>query len=387
MNDFKKISNIAGWIVFAIAFIVYFMSAERTGSLWDCGEFITGAYKLQVVHPPGAPLFLLVGRMFTFVADILSNNPEDIAFSVNLLSGICSAFMAMFICWITIILGKLTLVGREGEVDDAQKIVLAGAGIIAGLASAFTSSIWFSAVEGEVYSMSTFFTAMTLWAVIKWYNLPDTTKSDRWLLFAIYSAGLSIGVHLLSLLTFPALALFYYFKKYKNHNLLGMAAAAVIGVLFIVVIQSLIIVGIPKLWGALEFMMVNSFGLPFQSGAIPLLLILGAITFFGFKYLHRSGNVMLHKLFTAIVLVVISYSTIGVVVIRANADTPINMNNPSDPLRLIPYINREQYGERALLKGPYFEAKPISTEIIDRYGQVRDKDGNGKYEIVDQKVN
>ena len=381
MNDFKKLTNLAGWAVFFIAVIVYFFSAERTGSLWDCGEFITGAYKLQVVHPPGAPLFLLIGRMFTVVADVLSDNPENIAFSVNLLSGICTAFTATFVCWVTIMLGKLSLVGREGMPDDAQKIALAGAGVVAGLATAFTSSIWFSAVEGEVYAMSTFFTAMTLWATIKWYSLPDTPQTDRWLIFAVYSAGLSIGVHLLSLLTFPALALFYYFKKYKNTSVGGMVASAAVGVAAIGIIQFFIIVGIPKLWSFLEITMVNSFGLPFHTGVIPLIMIIVGLFVLGFQYSHQSGNALLQKILVALALVVISYSTMGMVVIRANTNPPINMNNPSDPLRLIPYINREQYGERALLKGPYFEAKPIDTKITDRYGQVGDR-----YEVVDQKV-
>ena len=179
--DFKKLTNITGWIVFAIAFIVYFMSAERTGSLWDCGEFITGAHKLQVVHPPGAALFLLIGRMFTMVASAISSDPAMIAFSVNLLSGICGAFTALFICWVTIMMGKLAIVGREDTPDSGQQIALMGAGVIAGLATAFSTSIWFSAVEGEVYAMSTFFTALTLWSMVKWYYLPDNKQTDKWL--------------------------------------------------------------------------------------------------------------------------------------------------------------------------------------------------------------
>ncbi|MCP3928497.1 MAG: DUF2723 domain-containing protein [Bacteroidetes bacterium] len=381
MKSAARLRNIAGWIVFGIAFIVYFFSAERTGSLWDCGEFITGAYKLQVVHPPGAAMFLLIGRMFTMVADVFSDNPEHIAFSINLLSGLCSAFAAMFIAWTTGILGKLAIVGREGTPSEGQSYALAGAALVAGLATAFTSSVWFSAVEGEVYAMSTFFTALTLWAMIKWYNLPDTPQSDRWIIFAIYSAGLSIGVHLLSILTFPALAMFYYFKKYKNHTLLGVLASAAVGVLLIVGIQLLIITGIPKLWAALELMMVNGLGMPFHTGVIPLLLIIGAVLYFGLRYSHKHSNAILQYTFIGATLVVIGFSTIGVVVIRANANTPINMNNPSDPMRLIPYLNREQYGERALLKGPNFDARPVNSKTTDRYGQVGDR-----YEIVDQKV-
>ena len=211
--NFKKVSNLTGWLVFAISFIVYFFSVERTGSLWDCGEFITGAYKLEVVHPPGAPLFLLIGRIFTLFAEVLSNDPADIAFAVNIMSGVCGAFTAAFVAWSTIMLSKLATVGREDIVDQGQVFSLAGAGLVAGLATAFSTSIWFSAVEGEVYAMSTFFTAMTFWALIKWYFLPEEDSyTNRWLIFSIFSAGLSIGVHLLSLLTFPALAVFVYLK-------------------------------------------------------------------------------------------------------------------------------------------------------------------------------
>ncbi len=379
--DFKKLTNIAGWAVFAIAMIVYFFSAERTGSLWDCGEFITGSYKLEVVHPPGAALFLLIGRMFTMVASAISDDPAYIAFAVNILSGVCTAFAATFVAWSTMILGKLALLGREGTPSDSEGIALAGAGLVAGLATAFCSSIWFSAVEGEVYAMSTFFTALTLWAMLKWYALPDTPKSDRWMVFSIYAAGLSVGVHLLSILTFPALALLYYFKKYKNHNILGMAAAALSGVLFIAFLQKFIIVGIPTLWAGLERVCVNEFGLPFHSGIFPLLMIVGALVFFGIRFTQRRGTALMQILMVGTTLVVIAFSTVGVVVIRANANTPINMNNPSDALRLLPYLNREQYGERPLLKGPHFEAQPTGTDQIERYGRVGDR-----YEITDRKV-
>ncbi len=374
--------RLTGWIVFIITALVYFFSAERTGSLWDCGEFIAGAYKLQVVHPPGAPFFILVGRIFTWFAELLSDNPENIAFSVNIMSGICSAFAASFICWTTILLGRFAILrDRSYDTDNAQNIALAGGGLVAGLATAFATSIWFSAVEGEVYAMSTFFTALTFWSTIKWYTLPDEPSSDRWLLFTIYAAGLSIGVHLLSLLTFPALALFYYFKKYERTNWKGMLVAAGIGVLFIVFVQQFIIVGIPRLWSALELLMVNQFGAPVHTGLIPVSLIIGAVLFFGLRYAHRRNNALIQQFMVAVFLLVASYTTFGIVVIRANAAPPINMNAPSDAMRLLPYLNREQYGERDLLYGPAFDAKPISTDISDRYGLVGDK-----YEITDYKI-
>lgn len=441
-SSFKKLVNIAGWTVFGIATIVYFFSVERTGSLWDCGEFITGAHKLQVVHPPGAALFLLVGRMFAMVGNIFSDDPANIAFAVNMLSGICSAFAAMFICWVTIMMGKMAIVGEDEELTSGQEIALLGSGVIAGLATAFSTSIWFSAVEGEVYAMSTFFTALTLWAVIKWYNLPDKPDSDRWLVFAIYSAGLSIGVHLLSILTFPALALFYYFKKYKNHTLLGMAGASAIGVVMIVALQTLIITGIPHLWTAFELMTVNSFGLPFHSGVVPTVLLVGSLLTLPLLYIHgkiksltpiyvalgalaltifyylsygggpSSGitisgfaklailvgtlsigatyaldkyRYLAQLVLVSMTLVVISFSTVGVIVIRANANTPINMNAPSDPMRLLPYLNREQYGERSLFNGPNFDLprEAITTEVENRYGRVEGKD---KYVITDRKI-
>lgn len=383
MESYKRIRNIAGWTVFAIAFIVYFFSVERTGSLWDCGEFITGAYKLEVVHPPGASLFLLMGRMFTLLAELFSSNPSDIAFAVNLFSGISTAFAAMLVCWVTMILGRLALVGRSPEITQSELIALAGAGVIAGLSTAFATSIWFSAVEGEVYALSTFFTVLTLWAMMRWYELPDEPQTDRWIIFAIYSAGLSIGVHLLSLLTFPALALFYYFKKTEEPNLKGMAIAAAIGVGIIAFIQTFIIVGIPTLWGWLELFTVNSLGMPFYSGVVPLLLIIGAVIFSGLRAAKTRNSQLLEIITVSALLLVVSFSTLGVVVIRANANTPINMNDPSDPMRLLPYLNREQYGERPLLKGPAFNVpqEAIKYDRTERYGRVGDR-----YEIVDEKI-
>ncbi len=379
--SFKTLNNITGWLVFGIAAIVLGMAAERTGSLWDCGEFISGAYKLQVVHPPGAPVFLLVGRLFAWIATIFSDNPANIAFAVNLLSALCTAAMALFVCWSTTILGRLIMVGRGGEPVGGEAIAILGAGLVAGLCSAFTTSIWFSAVEGEVYAMSTFFTAMTLWAVLKWYNLPDTASADRWLVFAFYSTALSIGVHLLSLLTFPALAMFYYFKKAKKPTVQGTLIAAGIGVVFIVAIQKVIIAGIPALWASFDKLLVNTFGLPFYTGIIPVFLLFGGAIWLGLRRAERTGNGLLQRLVVGFGVIVIAYMCYGTVIIRANANPPINMNDPSDPMRLLPYLNREQYGERPLLRGPHFDARPTGINAEERYGRV----GN-KYEIVDEKV-
>lgn len=206
MNSYKKGTNLVGWLTFAITAIVLCLSVERTGSLWDCGEFVSGCYKLQVVHPPGAPLFLMIGKMATVIGQLFSNDPSVIAFSVNIMSGLSTALAGMFVCWTTMILGKIALTGREEEPDQSQFIALAGAGLVSGLCTAFASSIWFSAVEGEVYAMSSFFTAIVFWAILKWEHevtqekregiTATFTRADRWLILIFYLIGLSIGVQI-----------------------------------------------------------------------------------------------------------------------------------------------------------------------------------------------
>ncbi|MEO6189763.1 MAG: DUF2723 domain-containing protein [Saprospiraceae bacterium] len=376
----KNKVNITGWLVFLITFVVYFNSVERTGSLWDCGEFVLGAYKLQVVHPPGAPLFLLIGRLFTWVATLVSNTPSDIAFSVNLMSGICSALAAMFICWTTIMFSKLAIYGRGNEEEASHDWAILASGLVAGLATAFSTSIWFSAVEGEVYSMSTMFTCLTLWAAVKWYYLPDNSKNDSWLIFSIYAAALSVGVHLLSLLAFPTIALLYYYKRYEKHTIKGFIFTGLIGLASVVLFQALIISGIPALWSKFELFCVNFLGLPFHSGLIPTLITLAGACYFGLRYAKRIGNDLLHKVVFTFMLIIIANSIVGMVMLRAIANPPINMNAPDNVIRLLPYLNREQYGDRSLVKGPYFDAKPIDTKSEDRYGKV----GN-EYKVVDRK--
>jgi hypothetical protein len=380
MLSFKKLVNIAGLTVLAITAFVYYLTAERTGSLWDCGEFILGAYKLQVVHPPGAGLFLLVGRIFTAFAEMMSSDKSDIAFAVNLMSSLCSAVAAMSAAWIMMILGKMSLVGRDEEPTTHQNIALTIGGIAAGLSTAWITSIWFSAVEGEVYAMSTMFTALTLWAGVKWYHLPNEKDSDRWLIFSLFLVGLSVGVHLLSILALPAIAILYYYKKFETKSIKGFLLCLLSGLFLIVFIQKIIIVGIPLLWSKFDMLFVNSFGLPFNSGIFPTIITIGIIAYYANKYAKKMNSQVAQNLVFAASLISIAYSVVGVVVIRANADTPINMNTPNDPYRLIPYLNREQYGERPLLKGPHYLAEPIGVDRQDRYGKL----GN-KYAKVDEK--
>ena len=380
MFSFRKQSNIAGWVVFAISFLVYFYCAERSGSLWDCGEFILGAAKLQVVHPPGAPLFLLVGRLFAWIGFIVSNDPSTQAFAVNVMSGMCTAFACTFFAWSTIMLAKLSFVGRDRDPDSNEGWLLAASGVVAGLTGAFCTSVWFSAVEGEVYGMSTFFTALTVWTALKWYYLPSNAQNEKWLVLCLFVAALSIGVHLLSLLAFPFIGLLYYYKRFQNHNLTGAAIALVGSVVVLALYQKLVIVGLPKLWAAFDFMMVNGLGMPFHTGIIPFILVIGAGIYFGIRYANKKSNASIQNIIVTSLLVILGFSTVAVVVIRANADTPINMNSPKDAMRLIPYLNREQYGDRPLLKGPYYNSSPIDYKTEDRYGRVGDR-----YEVVDKK--
>ena len=430
MGKLNKIHQLTGWLVFAIAAIVYLLSAERTGSLWDVGEFILGAHKLQVVHPPGAPLFLLIGRMFAAIGDAVGGeNQAMVAYAVNLVSGISTAFAAAFVAWITMRLSRVALVGRVPTVElgSGQNIAVAGAGLVAGLGTTFSSSIWFSAVEGEVYAMSLFFTCLTAWAVVKWYCMADTPRADRWLIFALFSAGLSTGVHLLSILTIPAMAIFYYYKKVREPNLLGLVGSVVAGVAVIVFIQTFIIVGIPTIWQMFEIPMVNSLGLPIHSGILPTLLIVGGTVYhllrlaqrrqetgqkitakeallppfaalaglwlIGMLFFNSGGGtggtvvpfIFLLLLCTlpiflsarhvqlvaiGVATLVVAYSTVGVVVLRAEAKTPVNMNNPDNVTSLLPYLNREQYGERGLIKAQTFTSQVKKTETEERYGLV-----------------
>ncbi len=388
MGKLNRLHQLTGWLVFAIAAVVYLLSAERTGSLWDCGEFVLGAYKMQVVHPPGAPLFLLIGRIFAILGGGLSaeglSNPANVAFAVNASSAICSAFAAAFVAWMTVRMSLLAFFGRNEnyEASSGQDIAVAAAGLVAGLATAFSTSIWFSAVEGEVYAMSLFFTCLTAWAMIRWYTKPDTPEADRWLLFALFASGLSIGVHLLSILTIPAMAIFYYFKKREETSTFGLLVSVVTGVIIIVFIQAFIIVGIPTIWQAFEIPMVNSMGMGVHSGIIPTLLLLGGLMALGLRYAHQHKIAWLQQAMVGFGLLVIAFSTVGVVVLRAEAKTPVNMNNPDNVTSLLPYLNREQYGERSLIYGQVFTSRVVDTEVTPRRGLV---DGEYKKNIT-QKI-
>lgn len=377
--NFQKTNNIAGWAVFAVALICYWLTMEETASYWDCGEFIAVSYKLEVPHPPGAPFFLLIGRMFSFLA---FGDVTKVAYWINFSSVLASSFAVLFLFWSITLLGrKLLKITNFETITPAQTIVLVGAGAVGSLAYTFSESAWFSAVEAEVYAMSSFFTAFVVWAMLKWDAIEDESKANRWLLLIFYMMGLSIGVHLLNLVTIPALSLIYYFKKYKP-TLWGIVATALASLVIIWFINNLIIPGLPTFAGRFELFFVNSVGFPFGSGIIVFVLIIAAALTYGIMYSQKNKQVLLNTSLVAIAFILIGYSSYTLVVIRSNFETPINENDPSDVMSFVSYLKREQYGSRPLIYGPYYFAQPIGMEK----GDVNYYKGKDKYEVKDQSL-
>lgn len=376
--NFQKINNITGWFVFAIALTTYWLTLEETASYWDCGEFIAVSYKLMVSHPPGAPLFMLLGRMFSFLA---LGNVERVAYWINVMSVISSALTILFLFWsITLFGRKIMNISKPEQLTDGNTWILMGAGLVGSLAYTFSDSFWFSAVEGEVYAMSSFFTAIVVWGVLKWDVIEDEARANRWLILVAYIVGLSIGVHLLNLVTLPALGLIYYFKKYQPSRW-GIIAALALSVGLVIFINDLIVPGLPTLAGVLELFFVNNIGLPFGSGVIVFSLLLIGGLVFGIRYSHRNNKPVINTFLLSTTFILIGYCSYATIVIRSGFDTPINENAPKDVMSFVRYLKREQYGSRPLLYGPYFTAEAIDI----KYGAPVYTKGKDKYEITDRK--
>lgn len=368
MNTFKTYNRILGWVVFIVAAATYIFTAEPTVSLWDCGEFISSAYKLQVGHPPGAPFFMIMARFFTlFVGDDVTK----VAFAVNVMSALMSAFTIMFLYW-TITHLALKITGKD-NLKPYQLVAVLGSGLVGSLAYTFSDTFWFSAVEGEVYASSSFFTAIVFWAILKWENIADEKYANRWLIFIAYLMGLSIGVHLLNLLAIPAIVLVYYFKKYETTRkgviLALLAGGAILGAVMYVLIPGVI-------WFAsiFERIFVNSFSLPVNSGVIGYIVILFAVLAYGIYYTYQKSHVIFNTVLTIITVIVIGYSSYAVIVIRSLANPPMDENSPETIFKLQSYLNREQYGERPLVTGQFFNAP------VERF-----KEGKKYYTIVGDK--
>ncbi len=376
---YQRINIIIGWFSFLIALVLYLLTVEPTASFWDCGEFIACSYKLEVPHPPGAPFFLLIGRMFSMLA---LGDVTQVAYWVNILSVLSSAFAILFLFWSITHLVKRVLGIKSGEETEQQTILIMAAGFVGAMACTFSDTFWFSAVEAEVYGMSAFFTAFVFWAILKWENIEDDAKGNKWLILIAYMIGLSIGVHLLNLVTIPAMALIFYFKKYQDFNKRGiiLTLAGAFGIIMVVMLG--VIPGLPSLAGSLEIFFVNGLGLPFGSGTIFFgLAFLGGLIY-GIIYSVRKRKMVLNTALLCFTFIMIGYSSYTLVLIRSTYNPPIDENNPEDILSFVSYLKREQYGSRPLIHGHYFTAPVISQER----GATVYMRGEDKYEVKDYKV-
>ena len=396
MKQFKLYNNIFGWVAFAIAAITYLMTIEPTASFWDCGEFIAAAFKLDVGHPPGAPFFMLTGRMFAHFA----SSPEMVAMCINAMSAIFSALTILFLFWTTTHLARKIVFKNENQPTLAESIAVLGAGMVGALAYTFSDTFWFSAVEGEVYAYSSLFTAVVFWAILKWEDCADEPFAERWIIFIAYLMGLSIGVHLLNLLCIPALVLVFYFKKAENVNLKGAILALLASFVLVAIILYGIVPGFVNMAGWFDLLFVNVLGCSFNTGAIIYIILIiasivwglwetykgknemrsriafcfniifvgipfvgykawlwivliAAIVVFSLKWKKLSGSLM-NTVLLSLMVMLIGYASYGLTVIRSSAQPPMDQNSPDNMFSLERYLNREQYGETPLLYGQTF---------------------------------
>ncbi|TRX55618.1 DUF2723 domain-containing protein [Fulvivirga sp. M361] len=377
--DFKKINNIGGWFVFAVSALVYLLTVEETASYWDCGEFIAVSYKLMVPHPPGAPFFLLLGRLFSLLS---FGDVTQVAFWINMISVLGSAFTILFLFWtISMFARKMLGIKSLEDISQSNTWLILGASLIGSLIYTFSDSFWFSAVEGEVYAMSSFFTAFVVWAILKWELIEDESRANRWIILIAYMMGLSIGVHLLNLVTIPALGLIYYFKKHKP-GVWGLVATMIVSGIIVIFINNMVIPGFPSIAGHFEIFFVNTLGLPFGSGALFFGSLIVAGLVLGILYSIKKQNEILNTVLLSIAFILIGYSSYTLVLIRSQYNPPIDQNNPEDIMSFVKYLKREQYGSRPLLHGQYFTAKPVGTvEGAPEYIK-----GETKYEVADRKI-
>ncbi len=347
--NFNKWNTILGWATFVIALTTYSLTVEPTVSFWDCGEYIATAAKLQVGHPPGAPLFQMIGAFFAMFA----TDATKVALMVNMMSVFSSAFTILFMFWSsTMLLRKLIVrVAKEGENNT---IIILGSAFVGSLAYTFSDSFWFNAVEAEVYAMASLFIALLFWLGLRWENDMYNERGNRWLLLISLVVGLSFGVHFMALLTIPAIGFLYFFKHYQTVTVKNFIIANVVVVAILLFIFKLLLPWTMAFFGKTEVFMVNSLGMPFNSGTIFVTLLLIAIFYFGLKKTRESGNIHYNTLLLSILFILIGFSTWMMLPIRANANVVINENKPSDAAEVLAYYNREQYGVNPLFYGPQF---------------------------------
>ncbi len=351
VNQYKKINNLAGWLVFGIAAFTYISTVEATASFWDCGEFISTAYKLEVGHPPGAPLFQMIGRFFT-----LFGGPSQAAWLVNVMSALCSAFTILFLFWtITAIAKKIAVTQSNNNLQNNHIIAIILSAAVGSLAYTFSDSFWFSAVEAEVYAMSSFFTAIVIWAIFKWDAIADETHANRWIIFIAFIIGLSVGVHLLNLLAIPAICYVYYFRKHTTTRN-GFIITGIVSLIILGVLQIGVILKTVKLAGSFELFFVNTIGMPRNGGIIMFILTIIALIILGLKYAQKKQNEIAHTAILCFAFIIIGYSSFTMIFLRSNANPPMDENNPENALSLLSYLSRDQYGDFPVLYGQYFNA-------------------------------
>ena len=422
MKQYKLVNNLTGWLAFLIAAITYCMTVEPTASFWDCPEFITTGYKLEVGHPPGAPFFMLTANLFSQLA----SDPSQVAFMVNIMNALMSAACILFLFWSITYLTKKLVCPDDDQMTLGKMMTIIGSGLVGALAYTWSDTFWYSAVEGEVYAYSSLFTAVVFWLILKWESVANESHSDRWLILIAYLMGLSIGVHLLNLLCIPAIVLVYYFKKNPNATLKGSLLALVGSGALVAAVLYGIVPGIVKVGGWFELLFVNNFSMPFNTGlivyivllaasiiwgvyesytqqsrkrmnisflttiamtGIPFyghgitsiligLLVLGALAAYLFAQLDAKWQISARVLNTAllcIMMIVVGYSSYALIVIRSTANTPMDQNSPEDIFTLGDYLGREQYGTRPLFYGQTYASQPALKEV----------DGGCMYDVIE----
>ncbi len=379
MKRYNLYNLVVGWTTFLVSAVVYLLTIEPTTSFWDCGEFITTAATLQVGHPPGAPVFMVVGRLFT----LLGGSPSNAAVMINIMSALASAFTILFLFWSITHLAK-KLVATDDEISTGSLITILGAGLVGALGYAFTDTFWFSAVEGEVYAMSSFLTALVFWAILKWENIADEPHANRWLILIAYLIGLSIGVHLLNLLAIPAIVFVYYFRKYEVTTK-GIIYALLISVAILGGLMYGVIPGFVKIASWFELLFVNTFGLPFHSGALFYVIALTALMIWAIRYTVIRNLIVWNTVAVALTVIFIGYSSFALIIIRSAAGPPMDQNSPNDTFSLLSYLNREQYGSRPLVYGQYYNS-PLDPQNRYTQGSPYYTQRDGKYVITEYRI-
>jgi hypothetical protein len=381
--NFNKWNTITGWIVFSIALLTFSLTVEPTMSFWDCGEYIATAAKLEVGHPPGAPLFQMIGAFFAMFAF----DKEHIALMVNMMSVFSSAFTILFLFWSSNILLR-KLISQFSEITKTNSFVIIGSSVVGALAFTFSDSFWYNAVEAEVYAMATLFIALLFWLGLRWEQEMMTPRGNRWLLLISLVIGLSFGVHFMALLTIPSIGFLYFFKHYKKVTIKNFIIANVVVVSILLFIFKLLLPITMAFFGKTEVFMVNTFGLPFDSGTILVVLLFIAFFYFGLKYTKQKGYVHFNTIILCILFILIGFSTWMMLPIRANANPPINENKPSDAAEVLAYYNREQYGVNPLFYGPQytdaFAGLDENTPYLDKAPNYERDLTTGKYIITNK---